>query len=59
MIVSSALPLVALGAWHCHRHLKYQSLRTRWRRYQESQVADHGERIKNARAKDGAAGKGE
>ena len=33
--------------------LKYQSLRTRWRRYQEGQVSDHGERIKNARTKAG------
>ena len=51
MIVSGELLLVALGFGIASVVLKYQSLRKRWRRYQEGQVTDHGEKIKNARAK--------
>lgn len=51
MILSSDLLLVALGFGIASVALKYQSLRTRWRRYQEGQVTDPREKIQNARAK--------
>ena len=51
MILPESLLLVAVGFVIASIVLKRQTLKARWRRYQEARVVDHGQRIENARAK--------